>query len=682
MSDIKNQIRLMPVKDLLGMNFFIPGYQRGYRWKTRQVEDLLDDIYEFMNSKVPGKYCLQPLVVKRSPIEEYSWIEKRNKLSESQSLEELVQKTIDFQRSLQRWDVVDGQQRLTTTFILLSFLMTATEKNDLYTIEYETRKGSSDYLKNLTQEGANKNIDYWHMYNTHHVIENWFKKNNKNDLREKFKVCLLENTEFIWYETEEDPIEVFTRLNIGKISLTNAELVKALFLNDSNYDTNNIGLRKSEIAILWDHIEYTLQRNEFWNFIHDNNYDQPTRIDFILELVMNLKNPKAQPNKKNISNNQDDFWIVTKKLGSDGYRTFRYFYQLFEKIRKEDKEVPGKTYNDIWKEITHIFDIFVEWYNDLDCYHYIGFLVACKDNKKFKIDSYLKKWSEKSNKKVFIENLIKDIDKTKINPLLKNIGNDQKQKNAQWYDYVFEKDKGLSKTECFPLLLLFNIQTIINKNRHFKENPKFNASEFQRFPFHLFKNEKGWDIEHIASNTENNLKSNEEKKNWLESIDRNMVSLEMSDRIDKIIDLFSEQPKEAPSTQSNLEQKFNELRKELEAGNLDDDERNKIWNFCLLDQSTNRSYGNSIFASKRKKILERDQKGFEIKHKINERKPVFILECTKNVFTKYYSTDVTDLRAWTEEDAKQYLQCIYETLQAFTSEFHILKHPNCNNAII
>ena len=103
----------MPVKDLLGMNFFIPGYQRGYRWKTRQVEDLLDDIYEFMQSGRDGKYCLQPLVVKKSPIEEYSWIEKRNKLSESQSLEELVQKTIEFQRSLQRWDVVDGQQRLT-----------------------------------------------------------------------------------------------------------------------------------------------------------------------------------------------------------------------------------------------------------------------------------------------------------------------------------------------------------------------------------------------------------------------------------------------------------------------------------------------------------------------------------------------------------------------------------------
>ena len=121
MSDIKNQIRLMPVKDLLGMNFFIPGYQRGYRWKTRQVEDLLDDIYEFMNSKVPGKYCLQPLVVKRSPIEEYSWIEKRDDLLRSHSSEEFLQKTIEFQRSLQRWDVVDGQQRLTTTFILLSF---------------------------------------------------------------------------------------------------------------------------------------------------------------------------------------------------------------------------------------------------------------------------------------------------------------------------------------------------------------------------------------------------------------------------------------------------------------------------------------------------------------------------------------------------------------------------------
>ena len=39
-----SKISLKPVKELFGMNFFIPDYQRGYRWGTKQVEDLLCDL--------------------------------------------------------------------------------------------------------------------------------------------------------------------------------------------------------------------------------------------------------------------------------------------------------------------------------------------------------------------------------------------------------------------------------------------------------------------------------------------------------------------------------------------------------------------------------------------------------------------------------------------------------------
>ena len=42
-----NVISLKPVKELLGMNFFIPDYQRGYRWEKQQAIDLLEDIYAF-----------------------------------------------------------------------------------------------------------------------------------------------------------------------------------------------------------------------------------------------------------------------------------------------------------------------------------------------------------------------------------------------------------------------------------------------------------------------------------------------------------------------------------------------------------------------------------------------------------------------------------------------------------
>ena len=62
----ENKIELKSVSELLGMKFFIPSYQRGYRWTEQQVKDLLEDIWEFTKKKKQEYefYCLQPLVVK------------------------------------------------------------------------------------------------------------------------------------------------------------------------------------------------------------------------------------------------------------------------------------------------------------------------------------------------------------------------------------------------------------------------------------------------------------------------------------------------------------------------------------------------------------------------------------------------------------------------------------------
>lgn len=666
MSDIKNQIRLMPVKELLGMNFFIPGYQRGYRWKTRQVEDLLDDIYEFMQSGKDGKYCLQPLVVKYSASKD-RLLDKLNEALKEK--ENDIQSAYQVLKDYQRWDVVDGQQRLTTIYILLSYL---DKTKAPYTLQYETRKGSQDFLKNIRNSQntndspkATDNIDYWHMANTYQVIVSWFKKKDNLD---NFKEYLLERTEFIWYETAEDPIEVFTRLNIGKISLTNAELVKALFLNKANYGNQYIAsLQQNEIALEWDRIEYTLQKNEFWNFIHNNEYNQPTRIDFILDLVVNLKNKKGG-------------WNVDNKLiGTDEYKTFRYFYQLFEvvnkgKANKGDGKNSIQSHFDIWNEIKRTFDRFVEWYNDLEFYHYIGFLVVCseRNKKNFNFEDCFKVWytgkngknsklTYETNKSGFLKYLKDKVKKEiKININIKENKQDNKT-NTKWEDLVFDQEDGLAKkTACFPLLLLFNVQTIINRNLHFKTDPKFNSTDFQRFPFHLFKNEKGWDIEHIAPNTENELVNEDERKAWLSSAKYGADVTKINDWLKTEKNVESDNWELNDDLVGNL---FDELRDKLEEGNLGVDNRNKIWNFCLLDQSTNRSYGNSIFASKRKEILLRDQGLDQYGKPSGER--VFILECTKNVFTKSYSANVNDLRAWGKEDAEQYLKCIKNTLEDF-----------------
>ena len=45
--------------------YWIPAYQRGYRWTRLQVTELLDDIWDFIQDGAGDFYCLQPIVVRR-----------------------------------------------------------------------------------------------------------------------------------------------------------------------------------------------------------------------------------------------------------------------------------------------------------------------------------------------------------------------------------------------------------------------------------------------------------------------------------------------------------------------------------------------------------------------------------------------------------------------------------------
>lgn len=72
------------VADISG-SFYIPSYQRGYRWSETEVVRLLDDIYQ--NGK--KNYCLQPVVVRKKE---------------------------------DQYELIDGQQRLTTLYLIYKYM--------------------------------------------------------------------------------------------------------------------------------------------------------------------------------------------------------------------------------------------------------------------------------------------------------------------------------------------------------------------------------------------------------------------------------------------------------------------------------------------------------------------------------------------------------------------------------
>ena len=116
-----------------------------------------------------------------------------------------------------------------------------------------------------------------------------------------------------------------------------------------------------------------------------------------------------------------------------------------------------------------------------------------------------------------------------------------------------------------------------------------------------------------------------------------------------------------------------EIEKDNQSGSWQNPEqdKNKVWNFVLLDAGTNRGYGNALFPAKRRCIIGKDQgKTYLIDNEtlevsLREGAIAFIPPVTKNVFLKYYNTSVDNLREWSESDAKAYKNNILNTLKDF-----------------
>lgn len=274
--------------------------------------------------------------------------------------------------------------------------------------------------------------------------------------------------------------------------MTNAELIKALLLNKSNFDSSDddkIRLWQQEIAVEWDVIEYALQSNEFWLFLNAPGDERPTRIDYVFDMICRCDLLKCKDEKE--------------PDATDNFRTFRYFYHYLA-VQKQKEISLAQAVRTIWENVREIFHTLREWFDDMELYHYIGYLIYMGRN----VDEIYKQWTgpdNKSGKFGFIEEYLKEEIKKTIP--CKDIENTV-------YEVESAQNKGGSKTNCRPILLLHNLQTVINQNRILGANAKYKNGVFYKFPFHLYKSE-GWDVEHIDSNTENGLNDIQSQREWL-----------------------------------------------------------------------------------------------------------------------------------------------------------------------
>lgn len=579
----------IPIREIIGKSFKVKDYQRGYKWDRKEIQELLNDVNEHDINF--GKYCLQPVIV-------------REKITNSQT----------------EFELIDGQQRITSLYLILTFLNNSIE--NVFNISYETREESRDFLStkiielkkyakektswevflNIDEFKKYDNVDVYHFYTVYNEIYKWFEEKNINDFKENYLNKLLNDVYIIWYDVDKSQSiqqidisseNVFLNLNAGKIPLTSSELIKALFILEcQNKNSKEIAkLKATELALEWDQIENKLHDDSFWFFICDNEkYNlSATRIDYLLDIV----------NKRNIIK-QDDL----------------FSYRVYEKRFKEKNDLN-------WQEVKNTYNKLTEWYENKELYHYVGFLIVGKIKK-------LTEVIEKSigiSKSDFKNELIAWI-KIEFNRTKKGDPSDN-----EYYIYHLDNlDYKNSRKECEKTLLLINIEYYIK-----------NLST-NRFPFELFYNET-WSVEHINPQNPRDFENVGIIKGWLKSnktyyeksFPTNNLILELIENVTNHFDRYAPDEK----------RKLSDLKLEnTKLADLDDliDEISEdlnlhgISNLTLLDKNSNSKLSNKPFLDKRELILQYDQDG-KYTRSDGEVKKVFIPVCTKNVFSKIYTTD-------------------------------------------
>lgn len=175
------------------------------------------------------------------------------------------------------------------------------------------------------------------------------------------------SVQVLWYELadDKDAIKEFREINTGKIYLTDAELIKALFLRTQNLESQeHIQMQR---ALEWENIENTLQNDAFWCFLNAKGIDMPNRIDFIF----NLRYKKETLSVLNQADDNLDGKVDTllrdceTKLATNNF-VFNYFYDKFD--GKSNVELIQALTTE-WNEILNIFHTIEDWYEDVITYN-------------------------------------------------------------------------------------------------------------------------------------------------------------------------------------------------------------------------------------------------------------------------------------------------------------------------
>ncbi len=574
------ELELRTIGQITGA-FSIKAYQRGYRWRPEEVSQLLDDI----SRQSSRPYCLQPVVVKRSGAEAY--------------------------------ELVDGQQRLTTIHLILHHLRTHIPTlRRRFTLSYETRPDTVPFLADPGSVDAELGIDAWFIKRAYLRIEEWFAAQPDAALAAMHLYpALMERTYVIWYvaDASVNAAELFARLNADRIQLTNAELVKALLLKrdptaEGGDAARSESLRQFELAAQWDGLERDLQEDAFWAFLTNEPAElYPCRI----ELLLRWATGRTEPDPK----------------ASD----FALFDWFDAELKKPATRADGRRRDEVWEQVTDLHQLLREWYLDPYLYHRIGFLLHDGEPVLPLIVE-----ARRGTKSAFHGSLASRIrDRLGLT-------------RSALRGLTYQNPRG-----CHRALLLFNVETV-----------RTSPDPVARFPFAAHKAHRGWSLEHIHARQGDPLKGERRWRAWLEL---HAVSLgrlggldpsrrEVRDQLLREVGLVLDG--------ELTELVFNALRRRMldlfgDAG--EGEEVDAISNLALLERDDNSALSNAEFDAKRLKVVSLES-------------TKYVPVCTRRAFSKFYTETAQGVEAapadstlqyWSRNDREAYLAAMVRALDPF-----------------
>lgn len=587
----------------------IPEYQRGYKWNEKQIVQLINDINGFDAEDDNLFYCLQNITLYPST------------------------------KDINILHIVDGQQRLTTTYLLFCYL--GLQEYLVNKFSYAVRKSSNSFIQRIQRENKTfidhilstssfddfclqeKEEDYDHqdifyMYSAIRTFEATLQNQQINI--EVFKEKFTNNVKFIVNEIHSNirEQELFMNLNTGKVPLDGADLVRAIIITrvakeemesfKENSVKDIVRLNEKRTRIGWE----LDQLNQWWSHENVKNYFNP-----FVKIELDNQETIQFNEEINPINILYKLWAATKLKTEEKLRL-----KLFENTTISSLE--------LYRELVSLNRTLNDWFSDREIYHYLGFIA--NNQRSFNFKKYYKLWKAKDiTRDGFINYLKKEVQQIVLG------SEDKKESGYGYWSEQMLNFNGRDKTNWYEtdelekFLILLDIIEISGND----SIPFLSAKHFR-------KNKE--DKEHIYPCTPKNIKELEKSTNDYTSIVQYLTDINLN-----LGELF---PYNEKYWKKRSELEKEEILKDLELKIHQLTPINAIGNLVLLHYSINRGFGNDYYIDKRASVVNNVQSG------------EYVRQHTLNVFVKA-RIDAKNLNDWSFNDIILNCEAIEKKIRLF-----------------